>query len=231
MSSNKNDRKLIVNNNPKSVAAEAFRTLRTNLRFTAPDKELKKIMLTSTGLAEGKSTISCNLAISICQTDKKVIMIDCDMRKPVLHQIFGVDNVYGLSNIITGQITLEEALKDTSVDGLQLITSGPTPPNPSELLQSQAMKDLIDQLDDFDGIVVLDTPPVLPVADSLILGPMCDGVAFVVAANQTHQEAVLRARDLLLNSKSRLLGVILNKVEFKGRSYEYYYYNYYTSLE
>ena len=84
-------------------------------------------------------------------------MIDCDMRKPVLHQIFGVDNVYGLSNIITGQITLEEALKDTSVDGLQLITSGPTPPNPSELLQSQAMKDIIDQLDDFDGIVVLDT--------------------------------------------------------------------------
>lgn len=228
MDQKRNGRKLIVDESPKSVASEAFRTLRTNLQFIASDSELKKLMLTSTGPAEGKSTISCNLAISICQNEKNVILIDCDMRKPVLHHIFQMDNSCGLSNIITGQATLKEAIKETNIQGLSIITSGPTPPNPAELLNSQGMQDLLSELDEFDGMVLLDAPPVLPVADALILAPLTDGVAFVVAARQVSKEAVMRAKDLLENSRAKLLGVIINKVEYKGRSYEYYY-NYYTS--
>lgn len=222
-----NKRPLVVDENPKSLASEAFRTLRTNLQFTAPDGNLKKIMVTSSGPAEGKSTVSANLAISICQSHRKVVLIDCDLRKPAVHEIFKLNNFRGLSSVITGQVSLADALQETSIEGLQVLTSGPTPPNPAELLQSQAMLQLIEELNEVEGMVLFDAPPVLPVADAMIIGPLSDGVVFVVAANQTPQDVVLRAKDLLTQSQINLLGVVLNRVNFKDSQQEYYY-NYYN---
>jgi len=221
-----NTRRLVVQDDPKSVGSEAFRTLRTNLQYTSPDSQLHTVLFTSAVPGEGKSVVSSNLAVSLAQVGKNIILIDCDLRKPVVHKIFGLNNITGLTNILTGQVDYKEAIQKTA-PGVSVITSGPIPPNPAELLQSKNMRNLLTQLNDEFDQVVLDVAPVLPVADALILAPYSDGVVLVVGVNQVSKDFVLRAKDLLENTNSSILGVVLNRVKY-SKTGEQYYYNYYS---
>lgn len=228
MLSSDNRRQLVVQDDPKSVGSEAFRTLRTNLQFVNPDARPDTILITSAGPAEGKSTVSANLAVSMAQTGKKVIYVDCDLRKPVGHKIFGLHNSVGVTSVLTGQATLDEALQKSQTEGLWVLTAGPLPPNPADLLQSQAMKHLIDEIKSKSDQRILDSAPVLPVADAMIIAPQTDGVVLVVAANSVPRQYVIRAKELLENTGVKILGVVLNGVKYTNDR-EHYYYTYYSS--
>lgn len=222
------ERRLVVQEDPKAVSSEAFRTLRTNLQFASPDVELRAVLFTSPGPAEGKSTVSSNLAVSVAQTGTEVVLVDSDLRKPTVHKIFGLNNSVGLTSVLTGQIKLEDAVQKTKIDGLSVLTSGPIPPNPAELLQSKSMRGIVERLKQEHERVLLDAPPVLPVADAMILSAYVDGVIMVISANHVPREMAVRAKELLENTNARLLGVVLNQVKY-SRDGEQYYYNYYTS--
>lgn len=220
-------RRLIVNDDPKSVGSEAFRTLRTNLQFLSSDSALKLIMCTSAGPNEGKSTTISNLAGSIAQSDKSVILVDCDLRKPVIHSIFGLNNEVGLTSVLTGQATLEDAIQDSHIKGLKVLTAGVIPPYPAELLESKSMQMILKELKNDYEQVFLDAPPILPVADSLIMAPYTDGVLLILAANQVPRNIAVRAKELIENSNAKILGVVLNRIK-DGHNGEQYYYNYYS---
>lgn len=220
-------RRLVVHDDPKAVSSEAFRTLRTNLQFASPDAKLETILITSSVPAEGKSTVCSNLAVSIVQTGKRVILVDCDLRKPTVHKTFGLNNAVGLTSVLTGQVAVEDALQKTHCEGLSVLTAGPLPPNPTELLQSNVMQEVLKKLKLMGDQVLLDAPPVLPVADSMILSTYVDGVVLVIASRQVPREIALRAKELLQNTNARLLGVVLNQVRYSSDG-EQYYYNYYT---
>jgi len=212
---------------PKAVVSEAFRTLRTNLQFASLNEELRIISVTSTGPAEGKSVVCANLAVSIAQTGTKVILIDCDLRKPAIHKIFGLENHVGLTSVLTGQKDLESALRPTQSENLRLLTAGPIPPNPAELLQSKAMQATLAQVKEHADKILIDAPPVLPVADAMILASYVDGVIFVIGVKQVPKDMVRRAKEQLDGANARILGVVLNKIKY-DREREHYYYNYYT---
>ncbi|NLM68420.1 MAG: CpsD/CapB family tyrosine-protein kinase [Firmicutes bacterium] len=220
-------RRLVVHDDPKAVSSEAFRTLRTNLQFASPDAKLETILITSSVPAEGKSTVCSNLAVSIVQTGKDVILVDCDLRKPTVHKAFGLNNAVGLTSVLTGQVAVEDALQKTHCEGLSVLTAGPLPPNPTELLQSNVMQEVLKKLKLMGDQVLLDAPPVLPVADSMILSTYVDGVVLVIASRQVPREIALRAKELLQNTNARLLGVVLNQVRYSSDG-DQYYYNYYT---
>ncbi|RAI79927.1 capsular biosynthesis protein [Macrococcoides goetzii] len=211
-------------NRPKSVISEQIRTLRTNILFTSADVQIKKMLVTSSEQGEGKSTISANLAASFAQAGYKTLLIDADLRKPTQHKIFEQMNVKGLSNLIAGQVAIEETIKPEVQPGLDLLTSGPVPPNPAELLGSLAMEDLLINLSEIYDLVLLDTPPVLAVADSQILGNLVDGSLLVVNSRLTHREKVADAKNQLDKSSSKTLGIVLNDLDKKDDGDYYYYY-------
>ncbi len=215
---------LEVMNRPKSVISEQFRTLRTNILFTSSDKEIKRVMITSSEPGEGKSTVTANTATAFAQAGYKTVVIDADMRKPTQHKIFGVNNVIGLSTVISGQGELEQAIKPTEVENLHLITSGAVPPNPSELLGSLVMEDLLETLDQAYDIVIIDTAPILAVTDSKIVANLVDGSLLVVNANNRHREKVVDAKTELEKSEAKILGVVLNELDVKEEGSNYYYY-------
>ncbi len=221
------ERPLIVKEDPKAVGSEAFRTLRTNLQFASLDKSPDIILLTSAGPSEGKSTISANLALSIVQSDEEVVLVDCDLRKPVMHKVFSLDNSKGLTSVLTDQVKVEDALQEIDVKGLQILTSGPLPPNPAEILGSDSMKELTKTLRATGKRIIFDAPPVLPVADAMILSSYVDGIIFVISAAQTLKDMALRAKKHLETTNANILGVVLNNVDF-ARNGEHYYYNYYS---
>ncbi len=218
------ERQLITITNPKSTISEAFRTLRTNIQFASLDKDIRTLMVTSSGPAEGKSTTIANLAIVMAQSEKRVLLVDADMRKPTVHHIFRVSNRAGLTNVLIGQFSLEEMVRPTLVDGLDILTSGPIPPNPSELLASKRMSMLMSEMMDQYDMVLFDTPPVIAVTDAQILASQVDGVLLVVFYGKTPKEAALKAKNQLDNVKAKLLGVVLNNKQIKGDNYYYYYY-------
>ncbi len=221
------EEELLTMSQPKSVTAEAYRSLRTNLDFLSPDNPLKTIIFTSSGTKEGKSKTISNLAISMAQAGKKTVLLDCDLRKPMLHRFFTMPNYEGLSSLLTNEITSEEALRQTEIENLQIITSGLIPPNPAELLGSQRMGALLEELKEKFQIVLLDTPPVIAVADAVILGGKVDGVVLVVASHQTHREMLNKAYGILKKGKVNLIGAILNKYPLPSqKSYYYDYYQY-----
>uniref|UniRef100_UPI00261F9CA4 CpsD/CapB family tyrosine-protein kinase n=1 Tax=Clostridium sp. TaxID=1506 RepID=UPI00261F9CA4 len=171
----------IVEKEPKSIEAESYRTLRTNIQYSSFDKEYKVIMVTSSEPGEGKSTTSGNLALCLAQGDKKVILIDCDLRKPSLHKKFKVSNLVGLSDVIVGKEDLISAINKYN-NNLLILTSGKVPPNPSEMLSSKAMTSLLEDLKTKFDYIVLDTPPIQAVTDSQILATKADGTILVVKA-------------------------------------------------
>ncbi len=217
---------LIVLNNPKSPVTEAYRSIRSNLNFMSPDKPLKTLVITSSGVAEGKSLTLVNLALSIAQNDKKVIIIDADLRKPMQHKFFEMTNFNGLSSILTGEIDFEEALRKTNVEGVSLITTGVIPPNPAELLASRKMEEVIKRAREEADMVLIDTPPVIAVTDASILANKVDGVILVVASHQTPDQILVKSHEILEKSQANILGVVLNKypVQKDNQYYHYYYY-------
>jgi len=215
--------RLIVHEDAKSPIAEAYRTLRTNIKFSKIDGELKTIIFTSTGPGEGKSTTIANTAVALAQSGKRVILIDCDLRKPVQHQIFNKKN-RGLTNILAEEVHAYRFIQDTQVENLRLLTSGPIPPNPSELLGSTKMQELIDYLKTQADYVIFDTPPVIAASDACVLASKADGVILVISSGTIRPEMAQKAKDLLIKAKGNLVGVILNRIEIEDELAYYYYY-------
>ena len=219
----KTARQLITVATPKSIISEQFRTIRTNLTFSLPDENLNTLFFTSASPSEGKSTVSANTAVTFAQAGKKVLFVDADMRKPTVHYTFRLPNAAGLSTVLTNQITVEEVIRETDIDNLYVITSGPIPPNPSELLGSKTMTYLIEKLkEDFD-LIVFDAPPTLSVTDAQILSNEMDGTVLVIDSGYTEKEAITKAKELLDQADAKILGVVLNNyTNSSGGYYEYY---------
>lgn len=215
---------LIVIDNPKSPRAEEYRMLRTNIEFSLVDKEKKIIMITSAMPSEGKSTTSSNLAATLQQLGKKVILIDCDQRKPTIHKIFNLSNTQGLSDYLAKNQKIENVIQKTSLDGLDILTSGTIPPNPSELLASKKMQTCITQVEEIYDYIILDTPPVGLVTDAQILSRYVDGALLVVASNQTERNIIVKAKNILQETNTNIIGAVLNKVELNHKDQYYYAY-------
>lgn len=217
------DNILAVEKNPMSSVSEAYRTLRTNIQFSSIDKEIKSILITSAGPGEGKSTVAASLALIISQADKKVILIDCDMRKPDIHKKFRIENKKGLTNLLLQNLSIEEsAFKYT--ENLSILSSGDIPPNPSEIISSLRMRNFLNEIRNSFDYVIIDSPPLIAVSDAIVLSTMVDGCLFVVASKEANRTEVQRAKELLLNVNANIIGAVLNKVELKQKKeYSYYY--------
>ncbi|WP_083189942.1 CpsD/CapB family tyrosine-protein kinase [Orenia metallireducens] len=217
---------LIVKHNPKSPASEAYRSIRTNISFLSPDNPLTKIAVTSSGPSEGKSLTIANLAVSMAQNGKKVVIIDADMRKPMQHKFYDLPNFEGLSNILTSEIEFEDGLRETGIDGLKVVTTGTVPPNPAELLNSKRMEEVIKKAEKEADMVFIDTPPVIAVTDAAVLSNKVDGIILIVASHQTEEQMMVRAKENLDKANANIIGTIITKypVSTKGGYYNYYYY-------
>jgi capsular exopolysaccharide synthesis family protein len=191
------------------------------------DAPVKTILVTSATPGEGKSTTLANLAIAFAQTGATVCAVDADLRRPVLAKLFDLDNWAGLTTALIGQTPLDEVLRPSTIPGLTLLSSGPVPPNPAELLGSARMAELLAELTSRFEIVLIDSPPVLAVADAAVLAPRLDGVVMVVRAKGVDRRQVSRAKEALAAVKARLLGVVLTAVPSAGKD-GYYYYSYHS---
>jgi len=205
--------------NGDSPQAEAYRLLRTNILSLNCDTPLKRLLITSAEREEGKTTLVANLAQAMAQAGRKVVAIDADLRIPALHKVFELPNEVGLSSVLEQQATLEEALQDAGIPGLQVLTSGPLPSNPTELLGTPEMGLLVHQLVQESDMVLLDTPSLLAVADAVVLAPVVDGVTVVVGLGQTRREAFEAALKQLADVKARPVGVIVNRAEQSAQYY------------
>ncbi|MEW6378543.1 MAG: polysaccharide biosynthesis tyrosine autokinase [bacterium] len=216
---------LITLNNPKSHTSETYKTLRTSILFSFPESNSKALLITSVNPMEGKSITSANLAITMAQGGSRVVIIDGDMRKPRLHRLMNLKNEQGISNLLTGQCLLEETLHDGPIPNLTIITCGQLPPNPSELLVSPNLKEILEKLKRQYDYIIIDSPPLVAVTDAVIISRIVDGVALVIHGGATSKEDIMQGRDLLQNANAPLLGVIINNIDLGKRS-RYYYYNY-----
>lgn len=216
---------LVTHLDPKSPVAEAYRTLRTNLRFAGLDSPIRKVLLTSAGPEEGKSVTTANLAVAVAQSGQSVVVVGCDLRKPTLHRIFGLPGTVGLTNVLLGQCSLGQAIQNTGIEGLSMLAGGPVPPNPSELLGSEAMSRVLDELAGKFDMVIVDSPPIIAVTDAAVLARKVDGVLLVISVGTVPREIAKTAQTLLENVKARILGVVLNRVPVQD-NYGYYYYYY-----
>lgn len=218
-----NKRRLIVNEEIRSPIAETFRTLRSNIGFSKAEGELKTILFTSAGPGEGKSTVIANTAIAMAQAERKVLLMDCDLRKPVQHRIFGLQDK-GISNAVAEGIPVESLIQKTYIKNLFVLSSGPTPPNPSELLGSQKMRQILEAQAKCFDIILIDASPVVAVTDASVLATRVDGVILVVSAGANRPEMVQKARDLLLSAHAHIIGAVLNRAEIEEEQAYYYYY-------
>ncbi len=221
------DSKLITRFSPKSPISESYRSLRTNVQFSDIDRPKRVILITSSASKEGKSTTAVNFAVTLAQMGSKVLLVDSDLRRPSLHGFFSLDKTYGLSNLLIGSLKLADVIKKTPVEKLDVITSGDVPPNPAELVSSNAMKDFIDEARAQYQYIVIDSPPVIAVTDAAVLATRVDGVMLVVSSGYTHKRDVSRAVALLKNVKASMLGVVLNNLDIKRIYGSYYYYFHY----
>ena len=212
----------IVEKKPKSIAAESYRTLRTNIQYSSFDKEYKTIVVTSSEPAEGKTTTAGNLAIAIAQGESKVLLIDCDMRKPSLHKRFRISNNYGLSDLLIHKKTMEDVAVQYN-QNLAIISAGKVPPNPSEMLGSKAMTTFLEEMKKHFDYIIMDTPPIGAVTDSQILSTKVDGTILVVKAGQTKKDVVMNSVNAIKKVNGNIIGTVLNGVEQSKNKYYYYY--------
>lgn len=213
--------------NLKSSVAEAYRILRTNILFSNVNKRLKSFVVTSSRNCEGKTTTVVNLAIAFSQQGNRVLLIDGDLRKPQIHEIFGSGNICGLANFLMEQDDYTKYTKESQIDHLDILVCGAIPPNPSELLLSDAMRKLIQQAGDDYDIVLIDAPPVGMVTDAAITSTMVDGTILVAASGTVSVDDLVRAKELLCNVNANIMGVVLNKLDRKVSGSRYYQYSYY----
>lgn len=218
---------LVTQNDPKNPGAEAYRVIRTGIQFAQAGKELQTIALTSCTPNEGKSTTVANLAVVLTQAGKSVLLIDCDMRNPTVHKNFNLSNKVGLSSCISMGTALSDAVQKTSIEGLYALTGGVIPPNTSELLGSEQMKNVLQRAKEQYDYVLIDTPPVMPVTDALIVGRFVDGMILVIASAEVKVEMARDVKNQLVNAGANILGVVLNKVRSEHHGYGYGYYYYY----
>jgi non-specific protein-tyrosine kinase len=216
-----NNSSLVALRDPRSPAAEAYRTLRTNIQFSSLDKPLRTLLATSTAPDEGKSTTIANLAVTIAQAEQRVILVDCDLRRPTLHSLFDLPNEAGLTSMILAAEDADIPLQETSVPGLSLLTSGPLPPRPADILGSRRMEAVIARLRGAADIVLFDTPPVVAVTDAAVLATRVDGVLLVFQAGKTSRDRGRQARQILEKVKANIVGVVLNNAQVEP-GYGYY---------
>jgi len=227
---------LITKKHSKSPVSEAYRTIRTNVQFSAVNKDLKTIVITSATANEGKSTTISNLGVVMAQAGQKVVIMDCDFRNPTQHKIFQLPNK-GLSNCIAMHKSIMEIIQHTEIEGLDILTSGPVAPNPSEILSSKRMDEVLEVLGREYDYVLIDTPPILPVTDAAVMAAKVDGVIMLTAWGNINPEVARDAKTRLVQAGANIIGVILNRVEVNtpgnsyGYGYGYGYYYYYGSGE
>ena len=208
-----------------SPISEAYRAIRTNLQFAGADKAIKTVVFTSAIPSEGKSTTGINLAVVMGQDPKRVLLIDADMRRPVLHRCFGLEN-RGLSNCFADGLSLKDVIQHDVAENLDVVTSGPVPPNPAELLGSAKMQELLKEAEAEYDYVFLDMPPILVVTDAAVVGSKADGVILVVGSGDISPDEARQAKALLEKGNVNILGVVLNKVPQRHQGGYYYYYYY-----
>lgn len=216
--------KLITLTKPSSVISEQFKTIRTNIQFSIFDKEIKTIAVTSDSVGAGKSTIAANLAISFSMQGKKVILIDSDMRKPTIHQFFEFSNQDGLTSLLTDRsIDFKTKVHHTEIENLCILTSGIIPPNPSELLASKRMDELLVELEKEYDLVIFDLPPVMVVTDAQIMASKVDGTIFVIRKDNSTKDKIMQSKTLLQKVNANVIGVILNRKKAEENlDYSYY---------
>ena len=219
-------KELIVNTKPKSPISESYRSIRTNIQFANLDKNLQTIMVTSPTAREGKTSTLSNVALAMADAEHRVLIVDCDMRKPRIHKVFEISNIYGMAEILLHGGDYKKALNPTSNENLYIITAGKIPSNPSELLYSNAMKTLIQNLKKDFEYIFIDAPPVVPVTDAVIMSNYVDGVILVCASGVIEIELAQKAKESLENVNANILGVVLNKINTKNDKYSSYYYYY-----
>jgi capsular exopolysaccharide synthesis family protein len=227
-----NDAQLITLSDPRSPASESYRTLRTNIKFLSADSPLRTLTITSAGPEEGKSTTIANLGVSFAQTGKKVLIVDTDMRKPTIHGIFGLRSDIGLTSVLAGDLPLEQAVQQTEAETLHVLTCGPIPPNPAELLESQRFNALIEELKAIYDVVLFDAPPVIAVTDASILAAKLDGLILLMGVNKVTRKAAKHALQLLASAKVKVWGMVIRGVRPDNDGYYYaYYHRYYGTME
>lgn len=212
---------MIALRDPRSPAAEAYRTLRTNIQFSSLDKPIHTLLMTSTAPEEGNTLALANLAVTIAQAEQTVVMVDCDLRRPGLHALFDKPNTEGLTSVILDQSDAPLPLLSTPVPGLRLLPSGPLPPRPADLLGSQRMEAVIERLKGEADIILFDTPPVTAVTDAAVLSTRLDGVLLVMKAGKTRRDRAREARRMLEKVKANIVGVVLNNARLET-AYGYY---------
>lgn len=217
--SQKYDVNLITYTDPRNSVAEQFRTIRTNIQFTAVDKKIKSIVFTSSAPSEGKSTVSNNFAITCADQGNKVILLDTDLRRPTIHKTFGLKNNLGLSNYLSGNAKLNEIIQSSSIQNLYVVTSGPIPPNPAELIGSDRLKHLLQELGKEFDLLILDSPPVNTVTDTQILATVTDGVVMVVPQGIATKLDVRHAKESLELVHANIIGAIMNRVTVQKTGY------------
>ena len=214
---------IVVSDNPTSIVSEQFRTIRTNIQFSMVDQNLKTISVTSAAPSSGKTTVASNLAGAFAAQDKRVLLVDTDMRKPTVHQVFQAQNHPGLTNLLTNRsLTLEDVVRDSYVEGLDFITCGIIPPNPSELINSNRMGELIQEMESSYDLVIFDNPPLLAVTDAQIMATKVDGTIVVVPQGEVKKDELDQTAELLEKVNANVLGSVLNKVDADSDTYYYY---------
>lgn len=215
---------LVLLGEPLSVLAEQFQTIKTNLQFSMVDKTLDSFVITSATPESGKSLLASNLALAFADIDTKVLLVDSDLRKPTVHRTFELPNHKGLSTLITMENEiLEASITEIYDTNLFVLTSGPIPPNPINMLNSDRMKELITEMKENFDVVIFDAPPVLAVSDALVVGQRTDGIVFTVPIGNTTKEQILEAARNINNTKAQVLGTVYNRVDPSNDNYYYYY--------
>lgn len=209
--------------NPRSQVSEQFRTIRTNIQFSMVDETIRSVVVTSADANAGKSTIAANLAATFASDEKRVLLVDADLRKPTLHKLFSLKNTEGLTTLLTDKTgKVEDAIIRTPKEGLYTITSGPVPPNPADLLGSNRMKEIEQAMLELFDLVVFDMPPILSVTDAQIMASRMDGTLFVIPKGEVNKDEVFKAKDLLEKVQANVIGAVLNKVDKNDQNYYYY---------
>ena len=215
---------IISYNDPKSVISEQYRAIRTNIEYSNVDQNTKTILVTSSDKNEGKTTTVSNLAVSFANLNKKVLLIDCDLRNASIHKMFKINNIYGLTDILAKNRSVDKCIQETELKNLYVLTAGAIPPNPAEILSSEKMKNLIEDLKNIYDYIFIDTPPIGLVTDAGVLSSFIDGVVLVVKSESVEKKYLEETKKKLDAVDARILGAILNSYKSEQKDYNYYSY-------